>query len=1087
MHRPAPALSALALLVLAHPLPAQDKGYYRSPAVSGDRIVFTAEGDLWSVPLGGGVASRLTTHPAEEASPAVSPDGKWIAFSAAYEGPTEVYVMPAGGGLPRRLTYEGDATVTGWTPDGRVAYRSNAFSTLPDAQLVVVDPAIGRQERVPLAQAADGSWDKAGGTLFFSRLEDQGSRTKRYKGGTAQKIWRLRSGASEAEPLTADFDGTSRNPMAWNGRVYFESDRDGAVNLWSMAPDGKDLRQHTRHQGWDVKGASLAGGRIAYQLGADLRLYDIAKNEDREVVVTLASDLDQMRERWVTQPLRYLDAWHVSPSGDRLTFTARGRVFVAPAERGRFAETTRKSSVRYRSARFLPPAGTDLLALSDQSGEVEWWRVSAVGVGDAVQVSKDGKVLRLDGIPSPDGKWIAHWNHDQELWLTEVATGRSTRIAVSPQWGFDRPGWSPDSRWFVYGKPAANGQMQLFLFSMESRSALPLTTDRYNNDEATWSPDGKWIYFLSDRNFQSLVGAPWGSYQPEPFWDRTTRLYAIATQPGLRSPFQPADELVPPDTAAKKPVKPDSAAATPTRTPVDTAGIAARLYQLPVDPGSYSDLAVNEKRLFWIDRETSVKHTASLQALEIGDKKPEVKTIVKDLRGYELSSDGKKLAIRKGDAFYVIDAGAGEGAKLDDGQVDLSGWSFALDPKEDYRQLFVESWRLERDYFYDPGMHGVDWDGMLKKYLPLVDRVRSRGDLADLQSQLAGELSALHTFVFGGDNRQGREDVAVATLGARLTRDEQAGGWRVEHIYRGDPDQPASLSPLARYGVQVREAEVITAMNGVPSLSVAHPTALLRNQAGKQVRLRIKAAGGAERDVIAVPLTAREDFDLRYSEWEYTRRVRVDSASSGRIGYVHLRAMGSADMAQWAREFYPQFDRQALIIDDRHNGGGNIESWILEKLVRRAWMYWQPRVGDPYWNMQYAFRGHVVVLVDEQTGSDGEAFAEGFRRLGLGKVIGTRTWGGEIWLTASNRLNDRGVVTAAEFGVYGPDGKWLIEGRGVEPDSLVDNLPGETFRGRDRQLEAALAHLEGLIRKDPRPLPAHAPYPDKASPDNRRH
>jgi tricorn protease len=375
---------------------------------------------------------------------------------------------------------------------------------------------------------------------------------------------------------------------------------------------------------------------------------------------------------------------------------------------------------------------------------------------------------------------------------------------------------------------------------------------------------------------------------------------------------------------------------------------------------------------------------------------------------------------------------------------------------------------------------------MLDKYLPVVDRVRSRAELADLQSQMAGEISALHTFVRGGDQRAGPEDVQTATLGARLSRDERAGGYRVEHIYRSDPDLPDQSSPLVRMGVNVREGDVITAVNGAPALSEPDIGALLRNQADKQVRLTVRQAGdAAPRDVIVRPITVQRDADLRYDEWEYTRRLATDSLGGGAIGYVHLRAMSAGNLTEWYREFYPVFNRQGLIVDVRHNQGGNIESFVLEKLIRKAWMYWQPRVGDSYWNMQDAFRGHLVVLVDELTASDGEAFAEGFRRLGLGKLIGTRTWGGEIWLSSSNVLVDRGIVTAAETGVYGPEGKWLIEGHGVDPDSVVDNLPHATFEGRDAQLEAAVAYLKDQIRRDPRPVPKHPPYPNKAVEDNR--
>jgi tricorn protease len=414
-------------------------------------------------------------------------------------------------------------------------------------------------------------------------------------------------------------------------------------------------------------------------------------------------------------------------------------------------------------------------------------------------------------------------------------------------------------------------------------------------------------------------------------------------------------------------------------------------------------------------------------------------------------------------------------------RVDLSGWAFSFPPREEWRQMFVEAWRLERDYFWDRGMSGNDWPAILRKYEPLVDRVTDRDELSDLLAQMVRNLSALHTFVSGGDVRRGTDRIEAGSLGTLLERDSAAGGWRVAKIYRSDPDYLDDLAPLARPGVDVRQGDVVQMINGIGTLHAADPALLLRNQAGRQVRLRVRPAGvDSTRDVVVVPIPPSRADNLRYDEWEYSRRLLVDSLSHGRVGYVHLRAMGPGDIAQWTREFYPVFTRQGLIVDVRHNRGGNIDSWILGTLIRKAWMYWQPRVGNPYWNMQWAFRGHLVLLVDENTASDGEAFSEGFRRLGLGKIIGTRTWGGEIWLTSSNVLVDRGIATAAEFGVYGPEGAWLVEGHGVDPDSVVDNLPHATFDGADAQLQAALAYLEQQIRAHPVRVPPAPAYPKPA-------
>ena len=531
------------------PVPAT-RGYYRFPAVHGDTVVFTAEGDLWLATLRGGVATRLTTHPGPETNAAISPDGATLAFSATYEGPTEVYTMPIGGGLPTRRTWEGGALVVGWTPQGQVLYATRAYSTLPNTQLATIDLPTGARSVVPLAQASDGSYDPSGKTLYFTRLPFQGSHTKRYQGGTAQNIWKYAAGAPEATPLTGDFPGTSKTPMWWNGRVYFASDRDGTMNLWSVDPDGRDPKQLTHHQGWDVQSPALAGGRIVYQLGADLRVFDVAAAQDRALDLSLASDFDQTRTRWVTTPMDYVTAVHLSPDGDRVVLTARGQVFVAPTGQagGRLVEATRSPLVRYRQARFAPD-GKTLFVLSDKTGETEWWRLPANGVGDAEALTSDAHVLRWDGVPSPDGQWLAYHDKNQELWLYSIPQKRTVKIDASPDGDFQDLAWSADGKWLAYVRPTPTfGQVWVYGVADGRRAAV--TSDRVDSYSPAFSPDGKWLYFLSDRTFQSLVRAPWGPRQPEPFFDRQTRIYHVALSKGLRSPFQAADELQPKPGAA---------------------------------------------------------------------------------------------------------------------------------------------------------------------------------------------------------------------------------------------------------------------------------------------------------------------------------------------------------------------------------------------------------------------------------------------------------------------------------------------------------------------------------------------------------
>jgi tricorn protease len=563
------------------------------------------------------------------------------------------------------------------------------------------------------------------------------------------------------------------------------------------------------------------------------------------------------------------------------------------------------------------------------------------------------------------------------------------------------------------------------------------------------------------------------------------KIYEIALKKAQRSPFEPPDELHP--ETPEPPKDPAKPAGSPTSTPppvidIDLDGIAGRISEVPVAPGNYRSLAVAGKRLCWLDVDRGEPEKTTLQCKDIDNKGEKPETLSEGVSRFEFSGDGKKMLVQKRNDLFVYDAAIKEAAlktpkTVADAQVNLKDWTFSVIPADEFRELFLEAWRLHRDYFYDRNMHGTDWASVKEKYMTLTMRVRDRQELNDLIAQMVSELGALHTFVGGGDLRRSNDQIGLAALGAELDRDESSGGYVVRRIYQHDPDRPDLASPLARPGVNVSTGETIVAVDGRSALAASGIGELLRNRAGRQVALSVKPKDGTEnRTLIVKPLSVGEDANLRYHAWEYSRRVAVEKEGGGQLGYVHLRAMGPNDIAQWAEQFYPIFNREGLIIDVRHNNGGNIDSWLLSKLLRKAWFYWQSRVGKPYWNMQYAFRGHIVVLCDERTASDGEAFAEGFRRLGLGKIIGKRTWGGEIWLSASNTLPDRGIATAAESGVFA-DGKWLIEGHGVDPDIVVDNLPHATFQGKDAQLDAAVAYLKKLIREKPITTP-HAPaYP----------
>ena len=613
-------------------------------------------------------------------------------------------------------------------------------------------------------------------------------------------------------PLTADFDGTSKDPRWWQGRIYFASDRDGTMNLWSMDGEGRDLRQLTHHRGIDVQSPAVAEGKVVYQLGADLHVYDLDAGADAALAVQLESDLDQTREHWIAEPMKYLSAAHLSPDGDRIVMTARGRVFVVPARQGRLVEATRQDGVRYRRARFLPD-GKSLVALSDESGEVELWRLPANGVGAPEPLTRDAEVLRWDTAPSPDGAHIAHHDKNYRLWLYDTKAKSNRLIDVSDIDNFEGLAWSPDGRFLAYVKRAANLYARVMVYSVDAGRAAPVTSDRFDSYCPAWSRDGKWLYLLSDRNLNSAVTSPWGSLQPEPFFDRPTKIYQLALVPELRSPFAPADELHPAIDTGDKPgaasetkskKKDSDPAPKPPKVTVDFAGIESRLVEVPLAAGNYADLSVAESTLYFTTGEAVGDKKRDLAGLAIGNEAPEVKTLASEIESYEMSSDGKKLLIRKDDTMSVVDASL-EAPDLAKKKVDLAKWNLSIVPREEWRQMFTEAWRLERDYFYDRNMHGVDWPAMQARYAPLVDRVTTRAELSNLLAQMVAELSALHTFVLRRRPAAGCGQDRTGVTGRRPRARRQ--GWRLAGAARLPPrsrhareGEPAGTAGRGRRG-----------------------------------------------------------------------------------------------------------------------------------------------------------------------------------------------------------------------------------------------------------------------------------------------
>jgi tricorn protease len=1074
------------------------EGYYRFPGLANDRVFFTAEGDLWSVPLAGGQASRLTTHPAQETNAVPSPDGRQLAFAAAYDGPVEVYVMPVAGGVPRRVSFEGGSSApVGWTPAGEVLYvAQNETGPTGQRVIVAVDPATLARHALPLADANDAAMAPDGRTLTFTRfgLAASGDNVVAYRGGLQSRLWRFDLvGTGEAHPLTADVDpgvrGNDRRPMLWDGRLYFVSDQDGHDKLWSMALDGSDRRQLTRRSDFGIRGASLDRGHIVYQAGADLRAYDIATGGDRPIPIDLVSDFDQKRRRVVKDPMEFFEGASLAPDGKRVAVTARGRVALLGLGPLRRVDLATPPDSRARQAVISPdgrfvyvvsdargglPAGAD-----DPAGVPQIWRFAADGSPDARRLTTDDAGERIGLWLSPDGKSLAHATKDGRLFLLDLDTGGNRLVDTAPAADLGAVAWSADSRHLAFVRSDSDVQRpQIFLYEPASDTRRRLTSDRYESFAPAFSPDGRWLYFLSNRTFESRARNPWGDRDMGPYFDRRTRIYALALQDSPRFPFQPKDELAP-----MEPPKPKdkNGAGRPTGPDIDWPGLEDRLYEVPLAAGNYRDLAVDGDRLYTLDTGQDPDHGV-LKTLAIGDDDAKPQDFLANVAGFRLSEDRKQVLVLRADGdddirtLLILDAGAKAPADLGDATVRTSGWSIAVDPVQEWRSAFDDAWRMHRDVFFDQKMRGVDWPAIRAKYAPLVERVTDRDELNDVLGQMIAELGTLHSQIRPGDLRKAQDSEGAAFLGAVLRR--EPGGARIAHVYRSDVELPNGRSPLARPGVDAREGDLITAVDGQPVAGIRDIAEPLAGRAGQQVLLTLqrgaggKAGGGkaAEIRTVAVAVDAKRNDALRYGDWEESRRAAVEAAGGGRIGYLHLRAMGRDDIAAFAREFYAQFDRDALIIDVRRNNGGNIDSWVIATLLRRAWARWQPRYGEGYnFNMQQTFRGHLAVLVDERTYSDGETFAAGVKALGLGPLIGMRTAGAGVWLSDDNQLADGGMARAAESPQFlASTGEWLIENKGVTPDIEVENLPNATFKGADAQLDAAVRTLLQTLDSGPK-------------------
>ncbi|HEY2720658.1 MAG TPA: PDZ domain-containing protein, partial [Chitinophagaceae bacterium] len=880
----------LAFLLITCSLFSQQKGYYRTPAIYQNTVVFAAEGDLWKYDMSTSVTTRLTTNPGEKRNPLISPDGKQIVFVGQYEGASDLYLMNINGSVPKRLTYDFDGRIrpAAWTNDGKIVYTSNRYSSLPDEQMIKIDPTTLAFDVIPLAQVSDGCYDE-NGILYFSRLPKQPSNNKRYVGGTIQQLWKF-DGKQEAKCLTCDFDGTSYNPMIYKDHIYFVSDRDGAMNLWSMDKDGKSLKQLTSSREWDIKSPSISGSKIVYQRGADLWLYDIETNKEAMLDITLTSDFDQRKPKWIKNPVESITFTDISPKGNYAAIISRGRLFVAPVKGDRWVEINRKSGIRFKEVHFLDER--TLIYLSDESGEFEIWKTAADGTGTAQQLTKNSKILIRAISVAPDGKNIAYIDKDETLRLIDANAGTIKFQYTDTDFGIGDISWSANGQYFTFTHALANQTSQINAVEIANGKMTALTSDRLDSYTAAWSSNDHWMYFLSDRKFDTKIYSPWGARQPEPYYNQTTNIYALQIDNSDKFPFKEKDAWEKPDTSNKDSKDnsntKDAKAKTPPpppAKPIDWAVAKKLLYPVPVKAGSLASLSMGDGALYWL--EYGDDGTAKLFALKTQYEKDIKPTeVASGVSYFRMSADKKKiLVIKRGGVMASGDAN-GQKIDMDANKIELANWNFQIDPVEDWDEIFVDAWRMMRDYFYDRDLNKVDWVAVRKQHETLLNRITDRYELDDLIAQMVSELSTLHTFVYGGDKRTSPDQIQTGFLGARLLINSK--GIKIDHIYESDPDYPESSSPLDKPDLSIKDGDIITAVDDAPVKNVQDVSMLLANKVNVAVKLSLLNSQMQPYTQEIKPMSAFSETMLRYNEWELTRRMEVDSASESEIGYVHL-------------------------------------------------------------------------------------------------------------------------------------------------------------------------------------------------------
>ena len=1063
----------------------EDTRMASDPAISQKQIVFAYANDLWIAKRDGSSVRQLTTHPGVESGPKFSPDGSWVAFTGRYEGNTDVYVVPAAGGVPRRLTWHpGNDVALGFTPDGQSVLFSSAREAYTSRyrQLYTVNLDGSFPKKLPIPYATKAAISPDGKTIAYVPLYEAFRQWKNYRGGTVCRILLYDVASQEVQQIPQP-EGRCNDidPMWLNQDLYFVSDRNGEFNLYHFNQDSKEVKQVTEFRDFPIQNASSGGGRIIFEQAGYLHWWEPQSNESHKLQLHIAADLREVRQRWA-KGAKWIRNVDISPTGSRAAFEFRGEIITAPREKGDDRNLTQSPAVHERSPAWSPD-GKWIAYFSDSVGEYELCLASQDGKGTVRSFSlkgSGGSGFYEDLRWSPDSKKLSYLDNSRTIWILDIAKGEQTKVSSDVVYGpvsTPRHSWSPDSLWLAYTQNSSTYFQRVFLYSLAEAKSYPISDGLSDARDPIFDASGKYLYFLV-----STDAGPVNDWFSQANADMRSvhQIYLAVLAKGIPSPLLKESDEEKPKTDESEKVKEDKKASEPkdankekagsALVKFDSEGLSERILALPAKAGVILDLSPGETNQIFYRRRSPEDSDAAVFRYDLGKRKED--QILDSAHGILLSFNKKRALIRVRDAWHIVDLG--DRLDLSKFKLDTDRIQVRVDPPAEWEQMLREAWRVNRDYFYDPGFHGADWKAMLKKYEKFLPHLATRNDLSRVIQWMLSELAVGHSYQSPGENIFETEYIPGGLLGADY--EIVNGRYRFKKVYGGLNWNPNLRSPLTEPGVDVRSGEYLLAVEGKSLVPPENLYQRFERTAGRIVEITVgpKPDGEGSRVVKVVPV--EDESELRNRDWIEGNVRKVTEATQGRAAYVYVPNTAGLGHAYFKRYFYPQANRQAIIVDERHNGGGSVADYYIDILRRPIVCYWAMRYGADLKSPIAGIHGPKVMLIDETAGSGGDLLPWMFRKFQLGPLVGKRTWGGLVGILGFPALMDGGRVTAPNLAFWNEDG-FRIENEGVAPDFEVEQTPKDFIAGRDVQLEKAIEIILEELKKNPPPIPQRPAFP----------